>query len=233
MVFIVRGESSLTRPDASKKVIKANDFWAYRLAADTVADARRRHDEIISRAKAAFLAEQQRGYEEGNEKARLEHSRHMVKLVEDTIGYFARVEGQMVELVMNAMRQIVNGYDDRERVLEVVKNCLSLVRGQKQLRVRVHPSNLKLVKSHVSEILKKRPGMSNVDVIGDRQLGLDACAIETEIGTVEASMSGQLDILRETFSRIFSPQRASTETSAVGNEASALLTDVPKRRTLV
>ncbi|MDO9217623.1 MAG: HrpE/YscL family type III secretion apparatus protein [Lacisediminimonas sp.] len=233
MVFIVRDESGLTRLDASKKVIKANDFWAYRLAADTVADARRRHDEIISRAKAAFLAEQQRGYEEGSEAARLEHSRHMVKLVEDSIGYFARVEGQMVELVMNAMRQIINGYDDRERVLEVVKNCLSLVRRQNQLRLRVHPSNLKLVKSHVSAILKKRPGMGHVDVIGDRQLSTDACAIETEIGTVEASMSGQLEVLREAFSRIFGPQREIIDGPAAANGGARLLADVPKRRTLV
>ncbi|MDB5798411.1 MAG: Type secretion cytoplasmic protein [Paucimonas sp.] len=234
MVFIVRAESGLSCPEPQDKVIKGSDFWAFCEAREAVDQAVRRHDAIIDRAKAAYLAEQRRGYEEGNERARLEQSRKMMELVNNTVEYFARVEGEMVELVMSAMRQIVNGYDDRERVLEAVRSCLALVRSQKQLRLRVHPTQLGMVKSRLAELMSKYPGMSHVDVTSDRLLALDACAVESEIGTVEASMTAQVEVLRETLAKVFdgSP-RLGAETLPGPRNQRALTADLEKRRTMV
>jgi type III secretion protein L len=203
MVFLVRAKNDLSAPHAVGKVIKADDFWAWCDARETMDNAVRRHDEIVARAKAAYLVEQKRGYEEGSERAKLEYSGKMMELVTNTVEYFARVEHQMADLVIDAMRHIVHGFDDRERVLEAVRSCLAAVRSQKQLRLRVHPAQLNLVKSKLEQLLANYPQMNKVEVVGDKSLARDACAVESEIGTVEASISAQVEVLRDSLRRAF------------------------------
>lgn len=203
MAFIVRAEAGLNRPAAIGKVIKAEDFWAWSDARETMENAVRRHDEIVARAKAAYLAEQRRGYDEGQERARLEYSGKMMELVTNTVEYFARVESQMADLVIDAMRHIVHGFDDRERVMEAVRSCLAAVRSQKQLKLRVHPAQLSLVKNKLEELLANYPQMNKIEVVGDKSMGRDACAVESEIGTVEASISAQVEVLRDSLRRAF------------------------------
>lgn len=234
MGFIVRDNARVIRPDAAGKVIKAEDFWAWCDAQDTVADAVRRQDAILANAKAAYLAEQQRGYQEGNEKARLEQARKMTELATRTVEYFTRVEGEMVELVVNAMRHIVHGYDDRERVLEAVRSCLAMVRSQKHLRLRVHPVQVDMVKARMNELLQQYPGLENVHVVADKSMERDACAMETEVGTVEASMNAQVEVLRETLRRVFAdPARAMAAPASKPEAALALQAEDLRRRTLV
>ena len=203
MVFIVRTKGSAETPEPLGKVIKAADFWAMCEAREMVEDAVRRHDEIIARAKAAYLAEQRRGYEEGNQQARLEQSRKMIELATQTVEYFARIESQMVDLVLDAMRHIVSGYDDRDRVIEAVRTCLAAVRSQKQLKLRVHPAQVGIVKASLDPLLRQYPDVSSVDVVGDRSLARDTCAVESGIGTVEASMTAQVEVLRESLRKAF------------------------------
>ncbi len=43
----------------------------------------------------------------------------------------------MTQLVLQAMRRIVADFDDRQRVITVVKSALAAVRNQKQITLRV------------------------------------------------------------------------------------------------
>ena len=207
MVFIVRGPAPLSRPDTGKKVIKAADFWAFKQAEDAVADGMRRHDEIIRDAQAAFLAEQQRGYRAGTEAARLEQAGNMMEIVGHTVEYFAKIECQMVDLVLDAVRRIVTDYDDRQQVLAVVRNSLALMRSQKHLTLRVHPDQVEVIRSQLDQLRENSPAINLIDVVEDCERKLDECIIESDIGRVEASMSGQLETLRATFAKVFGGQQ--------------------------
>jgi len=203
MVFIVRRPAPIRQPDTRKKVIKANDFWAYMEAEEVIADGQRQHDDIIRLAKDAFLQEQQRGYRDGTEAAKLEQAGNMMEIVGNTVEYFARIETQMVELVLDAVKRIVTDFDDRERVITVVRNSLSMVRSQKHLTLRVHPAQVANVHAQLEDLRAIYPNITMIDVIGDEQRKLDECVVESDIGSIEASMSGQLDTLRETFRKVF------------------------------
>lgn len=206
MVFIVRSPSPLSRPDTSKKVVKAADFWAFKQAEDVVAEGMRRHDEIVRESKVAFDAEKQRGYREGAEAARLEQAANMIEIVGHTVEYFAKIEIQMTELVLDAVRRIVTDYDDRQQVLAVVRNSLALVRSQKHLTLRVNPEQMDVIRSQLDQLRETYPTISLIDVVGDSERKLDECIVESEIGSIEASMSGQLKTLRDTFTKVFGGQ---------------------------
>ncbi len=207
MVFIHRANQELSRPEPAGKVIKAGDFWAWRKARQAVAEGVKRRDQIIGDARAAYEAEKQRGYREGREAARLEQTANMLEIIGQTVHYFSKVEAQMVDLVLDAVRRIASDFDDREKVLKVVRNSLALVRSQKHVRVKVHPSRLDDLKSNIHSLKDTYPGIENMEAIADFGVADDACVIESDIGQVEASMSGQIEALRSTFERVFGSGR--------------------------
>jgi type III secretion protein L len=215
-VFIIRDYADLSRPDASEKIIKAKDFWAFKDAERALADALNKQQEIISAAENAYEAEKRRGYAEGNEEAKLEQSGNMVEIVSQTVEYFGKVETQMVELVLDAVRKVVSDFDDRQRVTTVVKNCLDLVRSQKHLSLSVHPSQVDYLRSQIGELQKLYPSISHIDVHPDARLAMDACVVESDIGIVEASLEGQVDVLRDALSVVFE-QKSLAEDNAEGD----------------
>jgi type III secretion protein L len=202
-VFIIRHYADLSRPDAAEKIIKAKDFWAFKEAERAIVEALNKQQQIISAAQEAYVAEEKRGYEAGTEKAKLEQSGNMAEIVTHTVEYFSKVESQMVDLVLDAVRKVVSDFDDRQRVATVVKNCLDLVRSQKQLALSVHPSQVAYLRSQVAELQKLYPSISHIDVQPDARLAVDACVVESEIGTVEASLAGQVETLRDALSVVF------------------------------
>jgi type III secretion protein L len=202
-VFIIRDYADLSRPEIAGKIIKAKDFWAFKDAERALADALSKQQEIISAAEDAYEAERKRGYAEGNEEARLEQSGNMVEIVSQTVEYFGKVETQMVDLVLDAVRKVVSDFDDRQRVTTVVKNCLDLVRSQKQLALSVHPSQVDYLRSQIGELQKIYPSISHIDVHPDAKLAMDACVVESDIGIVEASLAGQVEMLRDALSVVF------------------------------
>ena len=126
----------------------------------------------------------------------------MIENISQTIDYFGKVEGRMVDLVMQAVRKIIEDYDDGDRVLIAVKSALSVVRHQKQMTLRVNSRQLDTVKARVNEILAAYPGVGYLDIVADTRLESDACIVESEIGTVEASIDGQLEALRSAFMKV-------------------------------
>ncbi|MEO5672268.1 MAG: HrpE/YscL family type III secretion apparatus protein [Ramlibacter sp.] len=188
--------------DPARKIVRGEELRALRIAEEAIAHANAQADEIVEQAKAAFDAECQRGFELGKEEARLEQAELMIENVSRTVDYFSKVEGRMVDLVMQAVRKIVEDFDDQERVLITVRSVLSVVRNQKQMTLRLSPQQVDVVKGRINELLAAYPGVGYVDIVADNRLKADACILESEIGLVEASMEGQLTALRNAFQKV-------------------------------
>jgi type III secretion protein L len=202
MAHVLRPGGRLVRPGGGRKVIKARD-WAAIVAADQlVEDAKKRAKEITDTARAAYEQERRRGFEDGRDEAQMEAAERMIETTSRTIDYFARVEGEMVELVLGAVRKIFADFDDESRVLLVVKSALAAVRNQKQMTLRVPPNHVDTVRAHVNELLAAYPGVGYLDITSDARLTGDACILESEIGIVEASIQSQIEALRSTFKKI-------------------------------
>lgn len=188
--------------DASVRVLRAADLAAYRGAEQAVAAAHAQAQEIIASARAVFEQERARGYREGTDLARAEGAQRIAEQVARTDNYFSEVEERLVTLVMQAVRKIVHGYGERERVVHSVRNALAVVRNQKHLTLRVNPHNVEHVQARTAALLADYPGVSLLDVIADARLGGDCCVLESEIGMVEASTEGQLAALAAAFRQV-------------------------------
>lgn len=181
--------------DASTGIVRARDLGAYREAEEAVAAARAQAEAIVADARAAYEAERKRGWEEGTARAKREEAQRMAELVNRSDAWLARIEDSLAAAVMQAVRRIVHGYDERDRVLHSLRTALAVVRNQKQLTLRVHPDHVEHVRGHTAQLIADYPGVALLDVVGDGRLEGDACVLESEIGIVEAGSEGQLAAL--------------------------------------
>ncbi len=184
------------------KVLHADQMQVLADSEAALAAARTQADLVMGQAQAAFEAERSRGYAEGQEQARMEAAEKLIENVARQVDFFASLEGRMVDLVMDAVRAVIHGYDDKERVLVTVRNVLAVARSQKQVTLRLAPAEVVAVRERVGSFKAEFPGIEVIEVIGDPQMEGDACVLETEIGVVEASLETQLQALRQAFERV-------------------------------
>lgn len=185
-----------------QRIVRAADVAVWADAQALLESARHQADEIVAQAHTQLEAERQRGYEQGLAQARMEQVDKMIETVSQTIDYLAQVEGDMVNLVTTAVRKIVEGFDDHERVVMVVKSALTVVRNQKQMTLRLHPQQVDVVRSRTNELLSGFPGVGYLDIVADGRLTLDSCILESEIGLVEASVEGQIKAINAAFQKV-------------------------------
>jgi type III secretion protein L len=186
-----------------RKVIKAADYQVYLEAKALIDRAAAEAEAIRAEAAAAREAEKRRGYEEGTAAAKLEAAERMMDTVTGTLDYFSRVEETMVELVIGAVDRVIGALDDRELIRRIVKNALSVVRSQKQVTVRVAPDQAAAVKEQLNDILKPYPSIGIVDIVADGRLSRGGCILESDIGSVDASIEIQLEAIRRAIAKSF------------------------------
>lgn len=75
-----------------------------------------------------------------------------------------------------------------EAVLGVVKEALRLVAGRLSVVLYVSPFELELVKSKKSEMLSLLPAKAELQVIADPSIQPGGCRVETERGSVDATL---------------------------------------------
>lgn len=184
------------------KVLRRAEVGAWLDAKGMIAAARVQADALMANTQAAYDKECERGYAEGLAEARMEQVEKMIDTVGRTVDYFAKVEADMVALVMTAVRKIIDDFDDEQRVVIAVKNALSVVRNQKQMTLRLHPQQVEAVRGHVNELLAAYPGVGYLDIVPDGRLSSDSCILESEIGMVESSIKGQITALEAAFRKV-------------------------------
>ncbi len=193
--------------DPTRRWLRAVDLGVYADAQAAIKTAVAQAALITGEAEAALEAERQRGYAEGLEAAKLEAAERLIDNVAQQVEFFSRVETRMVDLVMEAVRTIIFGFNDRERLLATVRNVLAAARSQKQVTLRLPPDQMAHARAETDTLKSEFPGLEVLDLVADAQLSGDACILETEVGIVEASLETQMTALRQAFERVLGSRR--------------------------
>ena len=183
-------------------VLRADELQVLADGQQAIAAAAAQADLVLGQAQAAYEAEKRRGYAEGQETARLDAAERLIENVARQVEFFSGLEGRMVDLVMNAVRTVIHGYDERERIFMTVRNVLAVARSQKQVTVRLAPAEVAAVRERIDTLKQEFPGIHVIEVVPDHRLEGDACVLETEVGVVEASLETQMKALRQAFERV-------------------------------
>lgn len=118
---------------------------------------------------------------------------------EQTSEYFIRAEDDIVKVVMMAIEKILPQHflDVPQVVLPVVREAISHVRDQKEVKVHVEPDSYDLILLARGEFQAMlTDGTAIIEIISDEALKPGDCVIETPNGDVDARLSTQLDLMK-------------------------------------
>lgn len=196
LLFIKSGRFSLP---PGKKILKAAEYATLLEAESVLAAADAEAARIREEAKQAYASEKERGYRDGLTEGKMEMAERMMDTVAAGVDYLEGLEGTIVDLVMNAMRKVIDGFDDKERVLGVVRKALSYARSQKRVVLRICPEDAEIVQAELASLLRDYPGIGILDVATDPRLERGACILESELGLIDAGLDVQMAGIRNAF----------------------------------
>lgn len=196
-----RYETAQGLVDPGSKVVSPERLLALREAVSIIDAATLRAQEIVGDAQAAHEAERQRGYAQGREEAQREQAAQVIENVARHVDFLEKSEDRIVDLVMQAVRRVIDGFDARERVVAAVRSVLALARDQKQVTLRLSPEQAETVRSQIEDMLVAYPGIGFIDVIPEQRIEGDTCVLESDMGVIESSIQVQLAAIQSAFDR--------------------------------
>jgi type III secretion protein L len=188
--------------NAAEALIKDALSAAEAKAKQIVGDAQAEAKKITGGAKAAFEEERKKGHVAGMAEGKQELSELMVAVAANGMENFEKFEESIVNIVMRSIKRIIGEMDDTQRLRAIVHNALSAVRNQKRVVVRVNPEQALAVRESIGKITKgDDDGVPFVEVVADGRLQMNDCVIETEVGTVDASLDIQLKAIEKSLQK--------------------------------
>ena len=178
--------------EPGKVVLKAHDY-RHLVNYDTlVQEMAQREQEREQQATQALHEAIQAGMQQGRAQA---HDQVVLQLLGFTVKMhdnLRNVELAMVQVVLDAVQQILHSFDDRELVASTVRRGMDLV--------RVHPQMQDVVLEQLEEWQRM---IVHIEVLPDTQLKLDECVLESDVGIIHTSVEQQMEslirALRKTF----------------------------------
>ncbi len=196
-IFQLKKNNILINPDVY--IVKSHEFTTFLQANELLEQAKIYAAEIKKEAADAFIAEKERGFEEGLEEGRMEMAERTFEAIAKGIDFIESLEKTTVDIVMKSLQRILDDMPAQERIVNVVRRALAYVRGQKNVLMRVNPQELAWVEKEINDLSSKVLGVDNIRIVADKMLSQGACVLESDLGIIDASIHVQLNALRKVF----------------------------------
>lgn len=186
------------------RLVPAADYVAVVEADRVLEEAKAEAARVVAGAQDAYEAEKARGYTDGRAEAAAQAAEQQLEVIGKTVAWFEAVEARMVEVVTGAVRKILGEIEEGELTRRVVHEAMRTMRNQRQVTVRVAPEVVADVQGRLTAIMADYPGITFVEVAADSRLRRGGCILESELGTVDASVEVQLEALSRAMRLAFS-----------------------------
>jgi flagellar assembly protein FliH len=161
--------------------------------------------EAKGRVKEIEDAAEVRGYEEGLKKGREDAAREVSSIVESMkkslesltdirTEFFAKAEKEMVDLVTMVSSEIVlrEIKEDENIIADVLRKAVEEIHLQQKIKIRVNPADLENVRHIEEKLIDEVEAIKGVEFAADRKVTQGGCVIETNIGTLDATVENRL-----------------------------------------
>lgn len=169
--------------------------------------------QIQEQAEAIRQAAQQQGHQEGfeagmaegREQGMLETSERneqlkgeFVELVLARRKVLAAIEPEVVKLTVDVAEKII-GMElatGRDVITGIVRQALATLKERDEIVIRVNPAEVDTVKASQAAFEAMIEGLKRFEVVADGAMDAGSCAIETNLGNVDARVATQLEAVR-------------------------------------
>ncbi|WP_146974407.1 FliH/SctL family protein [Lujinxingia vulgaris] len=164
---------------------------------ETVAGLRAEAAREVEEAKAQADTIRAQALQEGQHQAAEEMLDVLGKARAEYDLLLQRAEPDMVRLAFQIASRLIGETLEMapERVEQMVARSLELVRGKRQVLLRVHPDDLATLRAAEARLSYVVGGVP-VHLQADEEVARGGCLIETESGQIDARLQTQLDVLQ-------------------------------------
>lgn len=193
----------LSRFLPSRGVVPREVVSAAEQAAAIIEEAREGAQEILNQAKAMkqgmteqVEAERTRGYEEGQQAGFAEATELIAAATAEREQLLHDAEPEVVSMVFQIAEKILGDAIAEGGVTDVVRRAISEAIGER-VTVRVHPEDLERIREIESELNDKLQNIKSLNIVADEAIEKGGCAVDTEVGTIDAQLSTQLAAIKK------------------------------------
>ena len=183
-----------------ERIIKANDYANFVKVEQLVKESEREKQKSELASTEALLKAVKNGIKQGEEESRRLLSEQMLKASSDVVSQLAKVEKDLSTVVVNAVRKIIDDFDDDQLALAMVKNGLKLVCKSQRVVVRVNPEKMDVL---MQGIMSLDHNIDFLEIMPDVNLAVGDCVLESDIGIVRASVEEQLTHIENSIKQLF------------------------------
>jgi type III secretion system HrpE/YscL family protein len=180
----------------ASKVVTREEIAASAEARRILEEAQTRAREITETAREGHAEAVRRGFEEGYARGAEEWAAAIRAAQQSVSDAMARSQQQVARLALRVAEKILRQKLETspEALVPVVDEALRSLQAQPQSRVvlRVHPADQPVLAPRRTRWLARFPGLESLKVVADEELPRGSCRIESDFGTVDATIETQL-----------------------------------------
>lgn len=195
-----------------RKVLKRNEATVIEEITQAYVRAQGEINSALANLEKACTKATDDAYRKGVAKAEQEVTRKWTLAEVERLTLLRSMQPALAEVIVEAVSLLAKDIDRQAflaRALEVLQGSL---RTLNWARLRVHPQMVPMAEAALAEF-DVQTGLGKLArVVADETLAQDACLLESELGTVDASLSTQLQAIRNAVTdavRLMAPAAAS------------------------
>ncbi len=230
---VSEGRAALARERAQQQAALAHEREQALAAARTEGDTLKRAAQAS--AEGIRAAAEQAGRAAGEAAGRAAVAERLRGVLDALDGLLARAEAQraaqlaaaaddIIRLAVEVARKVARDAVaiDREAVVRNLTAALDRARGQSLARVRVSPADYEMLSVELGERMPELR-TANVALIADPEIEDGGAIVETEFGSIDATLAGQLAVLENSLlaAAAAEPAGAPAESAPAGAGAKA------------
>lgn len=177
---------------------------AYEEASSIVAKAHADAEDILANCENTVATLKENARQQGVKEAQVEVAARMTELSAMTAQFFSDFELNLVEIVTNAVREIIQSFDDKELVLATVRAAANSVNSSTVVSLWVSPE----VHSHLSEGIVQLVAPASLSIKPDPVLSGSQCRIDNGRIIVIGDSTAQIEAIRTALKRSLRISRA-------------------------
>ena len=180
-------------------IIRGEVYSASAKARELLQKAQAEGEEIVRKAQEKSEELRRSGYDTGYQEGLAQVTELLVKARTEHEQFLKNANRELMDLAFKIAEKIIGKQIEIEpqTIISIVKQAMQNVRGSKQLTIRVHPNDAKILKENDEELQEALGRQRMIDIVEDKKVNPGGCIIESEIGTVEAQLQTQLERLKK------------------------------------
>ena len=193
------GGGGYSRPSGNRGVMSGEEVRAKSTAQEIIQRAQEEAALIRSQAEEFRQKGYEDGYAEGTNVSKAEWSETILRINRENDAKFRYFEHDLVRLAVRVAEKIIGEQLRLEpsSITQIVANALGGVRHQREIYLRVNPEDFEVVREHKYLLLEQLSRAQDIDIRPDPDVERGGCLIESETGTIEATLDKQLDAIQK------------------------------------